>query len=99
MQCGDLSKAVDMGIRECINEGILSEFLARNKGDVMSFIELQLSAEEREAIREEDGYTRGVEEGAERKAKEIARNLKEAGLSIDVISKNTGLDIEEIESL
>ena len=35
----------------------------------------------------------------DRKAKSIARNLKEDGIPYDVISKNTGLSLAEIEML
>lgn len=39
------------------------------------------------------------EEGAQNKAHQIAINLLNVGLSIDFISKNTGLSIEEVKSL
>lgn len=61
----------------------------------MSFIELQLTAEEREAIREEDGYIRGKAEESLR----IAKNLKNAGIPVEIIAENTGLPVEKIEKL
>lgn len=92
---GDLEKAIDISIRDCINDGILAEFLKENRGEVMSFIEMQLTVEEREEIREQDGYYKGQME----KAREIAKNLKDAGLDIELISENTGLSIEEVKEL
>ena len=65
----------------------------------MSILEVNLTLEERDAIREMDGYVRGLEEGAMEKSKEIARNFKAAGLDVKMIADNTGLTVEEIEEL
>ena len=35
----------------------------------------------------------------ERKAKEIAKGLKEDGIPVGIIAKNTGLTIEDVEKL
>ncbi len=94
-----LDKAIDEAIRECINEGILAEFLRKNRGDVMSFVELWLTQEEREAIREEDGYNRGRVDGRAEEKLAIAKNLKNDGVSVDTIVKNTGLTPEEVDEL
>ena len=49
------------------------------------------------------GYTKGEQAGAERgaaqKQREIAKNLKRAGIEINVIAENTGLSRKEIEAL
>ena len=37
--------------------------LRKNGGYIMDFVNLELTREECEAIREEDGYMRGLEEG------------------------------------
>ena len=48
----------------------------------------------------EDGITQGIEEGSKQKEIEIATNLLKLGnISIDDISKTTGLTVEEIEKL
>ena len=47
----------------------------------------------------EDGYKDGKEDGYKDGKEEIARNLKQLGISIDVISKSTGLSESEIEKL
>lgn len=72
----------------------------------MSILEVNLTLEERDAIREQDGYYRGRIDGLEEgqikgqreKAFEIAKNLKKAGLDIELIAENTGLTVEEIGS-
>ena len=47
----------------------------------------------------DDGKADGLEEGAKAKEIEIAKNFLKDGIPIDVVSKNTGLSIEELEKL
>lgn len=100
---GSRETAVKESIRECIESDILAEYLKEQRGDIMSILEVNLTLEERDAIREQDGYYRGridgLEEGQREKAFEIAKNLKKAGLDIELIAENTGLTVEEIEAL
>ena len=50
-----------------------------------------------------DGYNEGLEQGQKlgeiNKEKEIAKKLKQDNMSLDYISKITGLSIEEIKKL
>ncbi len=41
----------------------------------------------------------GLAEGARQKAVEDARNLKSAGVDINIIAKCVGLSVEEVEKL
>ena len=50
-------------------------------------------------IRWRYGYDEGEAAGAAREKREIAKNFKQAGISIEVIAENTGLSCEEIEKL
>ena len=90
-ELGDLDMAIDASIRECISEGILAEFLKNNKGDVMSFLEVNLTEEEKDAIRRQDGYNEGI--------RDTAIKMKEEGFEYDVIERITSLSKEEIEKL
>ena len=54
---------------------------------------------ERERIGIEQGRSEGLVEGAAQKQREIAKNLKHAGIPVDVIAENTGLTAKEIENL
>ena len=47
----------------------------------------------------QEGFREGMEKGIEKGKVEIARNLKNDGIPLDVIARNTGLSIEEIEKL
>jgi predicted transposase/invertase (TIGR01784 family) len=51
------------------------------------------------AVRYEEGWSEGREEGEERKQREIAKNALANGLPIDIISTITGLDIENIRQI
>ena len=111
----NLNEAVEESIRECMKEGILEEFLKRNGGDIMNFVRLELTREECEAIREEDGYMRGLDEGIIKGRKEgrkagldegrseeqikIARNMKEMGMEEEIISRASGLTEEQVRKL
>ena len=46
-----------------------------------------------------EGKAEGLEEGAKAKEIEIAQNFLKDGIPIEVVSKNTGLSIEELEEL
>ena len=46
-----------------------------------------------------EGEAIGLKKGAAQKQREIAKNLKHAGIPLDVIAENTGLTAEEIENL
>lgn len=98
-----LQKAVEGSVRECMRKGILTEFLERNGGDIVSLVRIELTREECEAIREEDGYVRGLEDGLnEGRIEEqlkIARNMKALGAETAFISKASGLTKEEVDVL
>lgn len=98
-----LQKAVEESVRECMRKGILTEFLERNGGDIVSLVRIELTREECEAIREEDGYVRGLEDGLnEGRIEEqlkIAKNMKALGAETAFISKASGLTKEEVDVL
>ena len=47
----------------------------------------------------DEGKAAGFEKGVAQKQREIAKNLKHAGIPIEVIAENTGLTAEEIAQL
>ena len=99
----DIEEAVRETVKECLSEGILTDFLQRNGGDIMDFVNLELTREECEAIRENDGYERGLEEGmAEGEVKSqrrIAMDMKARGMDAGLIADITGLSLDEVKAL
>ena len=90
----DLEMAQEI-LRKATEEEILRErALAREK-----FLRDKLHMENRYKRGLEEGREKGREEGRATEKREIAVNLKKSGIPIDVIAKNTGLTIEEIEEL
>ena len=47
----------------------------------------------------EEGMEKGIEEGSKQANIETAKSLLESGIDIKIISKATGLSIEEVNSL
>ena len=58
-----------------------------------------MTIEEEMNIRWHYGYDEGEAAGAAQEKREIAKNLKQAGIPIEVIAENTGLSCEEVEKL
>ncbi len=95
----DLNDAIEKSITECIHDGILTDFLKKNRSEIMSFLHVQLSQEEREEIREKDGYIKGKQEGTIEEKLATARRMKTSGFTPEQITQVTELSIEEIENL
>lgn len=58
-----------------------------------------MTLEEEMIVRYDSGLQKGRAEGATLKQREIAQNLKNAGIPIPVIAETTGLTQEEVEML
>ena len=59
--------------------------------------EYMLNERERKGL--ELGREQGRAEGEAQKQREIAKNFKDSGVPLDLVAKNTGLSVEEIEGL
>ena len=87
-QASELTRMIDERVRKFNS----SEW--RQKYMTFEYI-LNEQKRESEAI----GFEKGRSEGAALEKREIAKNLKQAGIPIEVIAENTGLSCEEIEKL
>lgn len=90
----DLKSAIEESIKECMENDVLREFLKGRGGDVVSFLFEELTRAECGAIREEDGYVRGLAEGelkglAKGKAQGIAQGKAEGITEGDLKRKLT----------
>ncbi|MCW3804528.1 Rpn family recombination-promoting nuclease/putative transposase [Marinilabiliaceae bacterium D04] len=47
----------------------------------------------------EEGWKKGLEKGKEERTSELVKSLLENGVSIEIISKSTGLTVEQIEKM
>ena len=87
-QASELTRMIDERVRKFNS----SEW--RQKYMTFEYI-LNEQKRESEAI----GFEKGRSEGAALEKREIAKNLKQAGIPIEIIAENTGLSCEEIEKL
>ena len=83
--------------RMSANERLEYELSLAVERDLLSAI--GASFEDGEIKGEEKGIKKGIKQGREEERREIAQNLKSLGLSLEDISKATGLTSEEIEQL
>ena len=97
----DLDTAVEQAVNDCIQNGILADFLRANKSEViaMSIFEYDKEEEERKLRKAEyeAGRAAGRAEGALQKARETAVALQEAEFSVDRITELLQVDEEIIE--
>ena len=91
----DLDYAMRRAIKECIEEGILVEFLRKNRGNIMSILNFTLTTEQMKEI----SYNEGLEQGMETAQEKIARNMKADGISVETIMKYTSLPRGRIEAV
>ena len=99
-----LNQAVKRAVDECIREGILAEFLARNRNEVisMSIFEYDKELEEKKLRKAEfeAGREAGFAEGENHAALEIAsRMLQSDKFSLDEIANFSGLSMAEVKKL
>ena len=99
-----LNDAVERAVDECIREGILTEFLSRNRNEVisMSIFEYDKELEEKKLRKAEyeTGFSEGEKHGIELNSIETAkRMLKLQEFSLEKIAAITGLPFDEVKKL
>jgi predicted transposase/invertase (TIGR01784 family) len=79
------------------------EFFEENGTEVMNMLMTEWNWDDALAVRYEEGLEKGLEEGLEKGLEEglekTARNALAEGISIDIIEKITGLDLDTIRKL
>ena len=91
-----LNEAVERAVDECIKENILADFLRKNRAEVISMSIFEYDKEEEEKKLRKAEYEAGEKSGI----RNTARHLLELNLlSLDNISRATGLSIDELKKL
>ena len=97
----NLNDAVERAITECIKEGILVEFLRKNRSEVkmVSILEYDKEWEEKKLRKAEyeAGKSDGSEIGRDKAIAEIICNMIKSGFTIEKIIEVTGKTVSEIE--
>lgn len=98
----DIENTLNTAIDECIEKGILSDYLERKREDVIEMLKLEFAYEEdvrtQCAEAEKIGFDKGLEKGIKETKRKTAKNLLELGIAIEVIAKVTGLSVQNIEN-
>ncbi len=92
-----LTESVERAVEECIQEGILREFLLENRAEIMSISIFEYDEEEHKRFIYEEGYEDGVEKGIEQGIEQGRQEGRQEGIGNIVRKlKNKGMEVKEI---
>lgn len=108
-------KPLTRAIREAVRHNVLKDYLERKGGEVLSILMTEYDYATDIAVKQEEAYTigrnegilvglergieRGIEQGAHQKALETAQNLLSMGFSPEQVAQGTNLPLDVILSL
>ena len=103
----ELNAAVEQAVNDCIQSGILAEFLRKHKSEViaMSIFEYDKEEEEKKLRKAEYeagyniGYDTGYGSGYDIGKKEIVRQMFNAGEPFEKIAQYTGYEVCELKKM
>ncbi len=104
-ETGSLDDGVKLAIEQCINEGILEDFLRKNRSEVemTSIFEYNKEEEDRKLYEAgveqgiEKGIEQGIEQGVEQTKRKMACSLMKENMPLDKIAKIIDVGVEELE--
>ena len=94
-----LSEAVERAITECIREGILKEFLEKNRAEVKKMSIYEYDQEKHIRMERQEAWEDGVLRGAEQQLSKIIKNMMKKGRSIAQIAEELGEDEDRVREL
>ena len=86
-------------VKICIEKGILKEYLMRKSREVINMLVAEYDYDTDIAVQRAEERQIAFADGSYQKAVETAKLMKYENLGIDLISKVTGLSVEEIKTL
>ena len=109
-EMGDREAAMKKAIKYYLEHDILNEFLVEHTKEVFNMLITEWNTEEAKKVwyeeAHEEGFAQGMEKGLEKEQEnlakekeEIARKALAEGLSVDIVCKITGLDVETVDKL
>ena len=99
----NLDEAVERTVNECIQEGILKDFLRANRNEVIAMSIFEYDKEEEEKKLRKAEYEAGIQvgrqEGRQETKKEIALQMLKAGVPGEEIVRFTGYTVEQLQNI
>ena len=92
-----IEDAVERAVAECVREGILEDFLRKNRAEAkrMSIYEYDQARHIRQE--REEAWEDGKNEGRQENQRIVAINLAQMGMSIEKIAQAIEIDISTVE--
>ena len=94
-----LNEAVELAITECINEGILTEFLQHNRAEVYKVSIFEYDKEEEEKKLRKAEFEAGVEHGIEQSLVSLVIKKMKKGKSVEEIADMLEETPEKIQNI
>ena len=88
----ELNEAVELAVNECIQRGILAEFLQKSKAEVIAVSIFEYDKEEEERKLRKAEFEAGIVKGKLQKARETASSLQSMGLPVEKIAQAVNVD-------
>ena len=95
----ELDAAVERAVNECIQEGILEEFLRANRAEVIAVSIFEFDKDEEEKKLRKAEYEAGHEAGKLEGKIEMIRQMLKEGESIEKIARYAKYPVEKIEKI
>ena len=93
------NKAIEEAVDFAIKENYLDGFFKTQRAERIGMILTEFDEEQAHRIWHEDGYVEGHDDGRNEKAEEAARNALALEISVDKVTKITGLSLEKVLEL
>ena len=91
---------IKKAIEECIQKGILAEYLMRKGSEVRNMLVAEYSYEEDIRVKQEEARMEGIEQGIEQGKVETVHRMLKMGISdFEMIALSAGLSVDEVTAI
>jgi predicted transposase/invertase (TIGR01784 family) len=95
----ELKAAIRKAVEDCIAQNILRDFLKKHKQEVIRMLLAEWDLDTALAVRGEESFRMGKEEGKAEAKVDTARRFLSLGVDVNIISQATELPVETILKL
>lgn len=96
----DKEDSIKKAIDECMDKGILEEYLKRKGSEVRNMLVAEYSYEEDIKVKQEEAMNEGLSQGMEQEKVDTVRRMLGMGMfDLDVIAQVAGLSIDEVAEI